>query len=385
MIKWLFIIQTWVVDMFNSVPRNWKNAYFLICLWYFINYAVSAFFQWKLFKAYDDDVFWNTLYLYEVLCIAIIIIFVWSRWLFQYSKIVQLGGHFAGLFFFTLIMESFFYYFDLYLDGLTEFDDWQQYMIDLLSWDAMRFYDQYIITVGVFYIIRYFETLQKKENEKSVLMIKNKEMQLSLLKSQINPHFLFNTLNSISMLISTSKDKARKVISQLSEVFRYALDSYRGYTVKLSQEIEFIDNYIKIQQVRFEDRLIFEKDIATSCLDLDIPPMILQPLVENAVKYGIAPKDEGGTIKLTVRPHKKGIFFEVKDNGLGVNAKMVLDASTSSGIGLDNTNKRLISFFGPTARLMINSGEDGYVVSFTVPERYKKNSKDIAELTYQME
>ena len=114
----------------------------------------------------------------------------------------------------------------------------------------------------------------------------------------------------------------------------------------------------------------FEKDIAPSCLELDIPPMILQPLVENSVKYGIAPKDMGGMIKLTVRPHKNGIFFEVRDNGLGIHAKKVLDSS-SSGIGLKNTNQRLTSFFGPSAKLHINPMEDGYVVSFVVPEKYK--------------
>ncbi|MDH5396515.1 MAG: histidine kinase [Cyclobacteriaceae bacterium] len=333
---------------------------------------MSAIFQWKLFEAQNYDVFWNVLYLYELLCIAIVLILIWSRWLFQFRVYVQVGGHFLGLALYALIMESFFYYFDMYLDGFNEFDDWQQYLIDLLSWDAMRFYDQYIIATALFYILRYFETLQKKESERSELVIKNKEMQLALLKSQINPHFLFNTLNSISMLISTSKDKARKVITQLSDIFRYALDSYGGFTVKLSEEMDFITNYIKIQQVRFEDRLKFETDIAPSSLDLDIPPMILQPLVENAVKYGIAPKDEGGTIKLTVRPYKKGIFFEVRDNGLGIQAKKVLDSNDSTGIGLDNTNKRLVSFFGPSASLKINAGPEGYVVSFMIPDRFKK-------------
>jgi len=372
MIRWFSVFRDWVTNIYNRIPPIWKMAYLLVCLWYFVNYAVSAIFQWKLFEAQNYDVFWNVLYLYELLCIAIVLILIWSRWLFQFRVYVQVGGHFLGLALYALIMESFFYYFDMYLDGFNEFDDWQQYLIDLLSWDAMRFYDQYIIATALFYILRYFETLQKKESERSELVIKNKEMQLALLKSQINPHFLFNTLNSISMLISTSKDKARKVITQLSDIFRYALDSYGGFTVKLSEEMDFITNYIKIQQVRFEDRLKFETDIAPSSLDLDIPPMILQPLVENAVKYGIAPKDEGGTIKLTVRPYKKGIFFEVRDNGLGIQAKKVLDSNDSTGIGLDNTNKRLVSFFGPSASLKINAGPEGYVVSFMIPDRFKK-------------
>lgn len=253
-------------------------------------------------------------------------------------------------------------------------------MIDLLSWDAMRFYDQYIVTVAVFYVLTYFDSTQRKESEKMDLLIKNKEMQLSLLKSQINPHFLFNTLNSISTLIGTDKDKARKVITRLSDIFRYALDSYGGYTVKLQEEIKFIENYIKIQQVRFEERLNFEKDIAPSLLNLDIPPMILQPLVENSVKYGIAPKSEGGTIKLTIKPFKSGVYFEVRDNGLGKHAKQVLDSEQSTGIGLENTNKRLMSYFGPTAGLKIESSDDGYLVHFMLPEKYKRKIEDKKDL-----
>ncbi len=386
--RFLAAIRTWVVNTYERIPTKWKIAYLFICLWYFVNYAVSAFFQWKLFEAYNDEVFWDTLYLFEALAISVILIFLWARFLFKYKIYLQVIGHFSGLLVYTVIMESLFYFFDMYLDGYTTFQDWQEYMMDLLSWDAMRFYDQYIIVAAVFYILRYFETLQRRDHEKSDLLIRNKEMQLTLLKSQINPHFLFNTLNSISMLIGANKEKARKVITQLSDVFRYALDSYGGYTVKLAQEIEFIENYIKIQQVRFEDRLKFETDIAKSCLELDIPPMILQPLVENSVKYGIAPKRQGGTIKLTVRPYKQGIFFEVRDDGLGKHAKKVLDGN-SSGVGLDNTNKRLTNFFGPSAKIKIQALDDGYVVSFMVPEKFKKSlnskKKELIDLENEIE
>lgn len=366
MLRTLGHIRDFIGNTYSRIPGIWKNTYFLICLWYFLNFSVSAFFEWRTFEAYNYDVYWKALYTFEALCIAIIIIFVWSLWLSRFRIIWQVVGHFFGLLVFTLSMETIFYYFEMYLDGFTSVEDWQEYMLELLAWDAMRFYDQYIITAAIFYIIRYFETLQRKEHEQSELVIKNKEMQLSLLKSQINPHFLFNTLNSISMLISTSKIKARQVITRLSDIFRYALDSYGGDTVKLSQELEFIENYIRIQLVRFEDRLKFVKDVDPRCLNLDLPPMILQPLIENAVKYGVAPKDEGGEIRLTVKPFGNSIFFEVRDNGLGSNAKKVLD-SESSGIGLDNTEKRLKNFFGQGTKLNIESSDKGFIVSFKIP------------------
>src|SRR5579862_6576673 len=121
------------------------------------------------------------------------------------------------------------------MDGLVYFEHWKEYMLGLLSWEALRFHDQYFITVGVYYVIRYFQGLQKQEQEKSELAIKNREMQISLLKSQINPHFLFNTLNSISTLVHSSKEEARKLITQLSDVFRYALDAHSEELVKIGR------------------------------------------------------------------------------------------------------------------------------------------------------
>lgn len=279
-----------------------------------------------------------------------------------------MAGHVAGIITFFLLMGTLSYYFNDYMDGLVYFEHWQEYMLELMSWEALRFHDQYIITVGVYYVIRYFQGIQRKEEEKSSLAIKNREMQISLLKSQINPHFLFNTLNSISTLVSSNKEQARKVITNLSDIFRYALDSHSEVMVKLHEEIDFIENYIRIQQVRFGERLHFQKDIDTTCLNIEIPPMILQPLVENSVKYGIAPKEDGGTISLLVRRSGSVIMFEVSDDGLGSNAKKVMDGS-SSGIGMANTDLRLKSYFGPQSGLRVKATEKGYSVRFFVEDQ----------------
>jgi sensor histidine kinase YesM len=143
--------------------------------------------------------------------------------------------------------------------------------------------------------------------------------------------------------------------------------------VKLIHEINFIENYIRIQQVRFGERLRFEKNIDPSCMNISIPPMILQPLVENSVKYGIGPKEEGGTISLTVKRSGNIVLFEVKDDGLGSNAKTVMDGS-SSGIGMANTDLRLKSYFGPESKLRISSNDRGYSVSFYVKDIEGKSS-----------
>lgn len=369
------------MTLINNIPKIWKRAYLFICLWYAINFAVSTFFEWKLKRPFSY-VLWNGLYLWEALCALIIFIFLWSHWLFRFKAVVQIIGHAIGIGLFFMIMGTLSYYFTDYVDGLVYFDNWKEFMVELLNWDALRFYDQYIITVGLYYVIRYFQGLQKEEKEKSELTLKNREMQISLLKAQINPHFLFNTLNSISTLINSSKDQARKVLTQLSDIFRYALESHSGKLVKLSHEIDFIENYIRIQQVRFGDRLKFEMHVDSSCLDLSIPPMILQPLVENSVKYGIGPKEEGGTINLVVKHLTGAVFFEVKDDGLGIHAKKVMDG-TAGGVGMTNTDLRLKSYYGTAAQLQVRATEHGYSVSFSIPVLASTEKNDEIRATVQ--
>jgi two-component system, LytTR family, sensor kinase len=354
------------LNFFENIPRIWKRAYLLLCLWYALNYAVGTFIAWKFETPASYYIFENALILFEALCILIVLIFFYSNWLFQFNIYLQVAGHCAGVMMHFCIMGSISFYLEDYVEGFDGIDDWRLHLISLLKWEGLHFHDQYIVVVGVYYVIRYFQGLQKEETEKSLLSLKNKEMQISLLKSQINPHFLFNTLNSINTLIGSSKEQARKVITQLSDIFRYALDSHGDQMVKLIHELDFIDNYIRIQQVRFGERLKFVKQIDFSCLGVHIPPMILQPLVENSVKYGIAPKDDGGTIVVTVKRFNNMIFFEVKDDGMGSKAKKILDGS-SSGVGMRNTDQRLKSIFGPGSGLRIRSNEWGYSVSFFIP------------------
>ncbi len=365
------------MNIFDQIPRIWKRAYLLLCLWYLINYAVGAVLRWNL-DSPKEYVFWNGLYLYEAPCVLIILIFFYSHFLFQFKLYIQVVGQIAGVIIFFLIMGSFSYYLEDYMEGFVGFDNWKAHMLGLLKWEGLHFHDQYVITAAVYYIIRYFEHMQKREQEKGELALKNREMQLSLLKSQINPHFLFNTLNSINTLVGSSKEQARKVITQLSDIFRYALDSHGDKPVKLVQELDFIDNYIRIQQVRFGARLKFVKQVDYTCLGIVIPPMILQPLVENSVKYGIAPKDEGGTIVVTVKRINQMIFFEVKDDGLGINSKKVMDGN-SSGVGIRNTDERLRSTFGPGSGLRIHSSTWGYSVSFFIPVTEENQLPEQAE------
>lgn len=360
-----FIVNFTGLKFIDDIPRIWKRAYLLLCFWYAINYSVGTFLEWKL-ETPNTYIFWNALWLFEALCILIVAIFFYCNLLFKYNVYIQVAGHTVGVMVYFILIGTLSYYLEDYVEGYVYFEHWKDHIVQLLKWEGLHFHDQYIITIAVYYVIRYFQGLQREEYEKSELNIKNREMQISLLKSQINPHFLFNTLNSINTLIGSSKEQARRVITQLSDIFRYALDSHGDQMVRLIHELDFIDNYIRIQQVRFGDRLKFVKQVDFSCLSVQIPPMILQPLVENSVKYGIAPKDDGGTIVLTIKRFNNMIFFEVKDDGLGSKAKKVMDGS-SGGVGLKNTDMRLRSIFGAASGLRIRSNEWGYSVSFFIP------------------
>jgi hypothetical protein len=125
----------------------WKRAYWLICLWYAINFTISAIIEWQFVNpAYY--VLWNAFFLLEALCIFILLIFFWAHWLSRFQPPVQAVGHFCGIIAFFFIMGTLSYYFTDYMDGYVYFDHWKEYMIGLLSWEALRFHDQYIITVG---------------------------------------------------------------------------------------------------------------------------------------------------------------------------------------------------------------------------------------------
>jgi len=263
-------------------------------------------------------------------------------------------------------MGSIYYFFEYYLDNFRTFSEYKEYLTLLLGTDAFQLYYQYFTTAFVFYVMNYTDRLKKKEKEKTELALKNQEMQLSLLKSQINPHFLFNTLNSISMLIGKNKEKARQMINRLSEVFRYALESYDDQQVSLSDELRFTENYLNIQKVRFGDRLNFVQEVDKDCLQMKVPPMVLQPIVENSVKHGIGPKDEGGTINIRIHKNGKYVYFEVSDNGLGINANKGI-SEHGSGVGLSISDERLRKMYAHESKLNLVADKMGFQVKFKIP------------------
>ncbi len=200
-----------------------------------------------------------------------------------------------------------------------------------------------------------------QEQEKLLLAAK-----VEALKSQINPHFLFNTLTSVSSLIRSQPETARAVIQKLSGLLRKLMQSQEQF-VTLREELEAIDEYLDIEVIRFGSRLTVKKSIAPDTLDVIVPSLLLQPLVENCIKHGFARKVGPGTITITSRREGDLAVIEIEDDGLGISDERVPHA-LSSGIGLSNVNERLRVLYGAEGRFaLVGSPGKGAIARVEIP------------------
>jgi two-component system LytT family sensor kinase len=210
--------------------------------------------------------------------------------------------------------------------------------------------------------------IQIKLEEQERLLL---QARMAALQNQINPHFLFNTLNTISSLVRFDPDTAREMILKLATILRRLLHSTDSF-VPLREEVEFIDNYLDIEVVRFgRDKLKVIKDLDPASLEAMVPSMLLQPLVENCIKHGLSSKVEGGSITLRSRLIKSRLVVEVEDDGVGMGAAHLLeqpDGLGGTGIGMANVAERLKVLYGDTAKMMIDSREGvGTLIRLRLP------------------
>ena len=205
---------------------------------------------------------------------------------------------------------------------------------------------------------------EKKLEEQGRLLV---EARLAALASQINPHFLFNTLNSVSSLIRTDPNQARLMVFTLSKVLRRLLRKHENFS-SLRDELSFIEDYLSIEVARFGDKLRFQNDASEDTLDMLVPSMLLQPLVENSIKHGLSNKVEGGTIRIRTHRNESKLHLAVEDDGVGI-PEAKLATLLEHGIGVSNVNERLKVLFGNQYRMWIDSQPDkGTCVQIEIPE-----------------
>jgi two-component system, LytTR family, sensor kinase len=204
----------------------------------------------------------------------------------------------------------------------------------------------------------------KLEEQKRLLL----EARLDALQRQINPHFLFNTLNSIASLVRMKPELARQMTVKLANILRALLKDHDTY-VPLSEELSFTDDYLDIEVVRFGAKLRVEKDIDPETLSVLVPSILLQPLIENSIKHGLEPRINGGTVTLRSRLQADRLMIEVADDGVGIVARPASALSrTGNGIGMQNVRERLEVLYGTQARFTVVSNPGrGTLVSIELP------------------
>jgi len=228
----------------------------------------------------------------------------------------------------------------------------------------------YWLLIGLRHAVDYYRKFQDRELKATQLEARLAEAQLQVLKMQLQPHFLFNTLHAISALVHQDVDAADRMITRLAEFLRITLDSVGVQEIELKGELEALDKYLEIEQVRFGDRLTVVRSIEPETLDLLLPNLILQPLVENAVRHSIAPRAAGGLIEIRARAKGNDLVIDVIDDG-GASATVPL----REGVGLTNTRARLQQLYGLAQTVEIRAGHGaGFRVTLTLPARGKSTA-----------
>lgn len=234
-------------------------------------------------------------------------------------------------------------------------------------------FNYFTLVIGFHCVVHYYR-FRDRQQKADALEAELVKAQLKMLKMQLNPHFLFNTLHAISSLVYDAPAKADRMISKLSDLLRISLESAGRQLVPLKEELDFLRAYLEIEQVRFEGRLELEEEINSETLDALTPSLILQPLVENALKHGVGRSMEN--IRLMIRASRQVSFLvlEVKDNGKGLKE----DAKPYSGLGLENVRTRLQHLYGVKGGMdLISPNEEGGVtVRLSMPYQLNKEGLD---------
>ena len=214
----------------------------------------------------------------------------------------------------------------------------------------------------IYFVFQLFVNFKQSEIEKWRLEAAVKDAELIALKSQVNPHFIFNSLNNIRSLVIENPEKAREMITHLSGLLRYSIQFNNKEKVTLEAELEIVQNYLNLESIQFEDRLEYKLEVKPETMDMMIPPMAIQLLVENAIKHGISTLPGGGRVHIRSSLENNVLLVEV------INTGQLKHGINGTGIGLKNASERLKLLFGKLSNLTIkNMDENNVLASFTIP------------------
>lgn len=220
----------------------------------------------------------------------------------------------------------------------------------------------YLIQFGFLHAYEYYKENQRKLRIEGELRQAALKSELAAIKAQLNPHFLYNIFNTINASVPSEQEETRRLIASLSDLFRYQLKATKKELVPLGEELEFVNKYLELEKARFEDRLEIDINVPLQLHKEKIPPMLLQPLVENSVKHGISEQLEGGKISISVFKADGKLKFEIADTGKGISDKETI---FGKGVGLTNTRIRLQKMYQSQLELTDNT-PNGLKISFAI-------------------
>ncbi len=218
-----------------------------------------------------------------------------------------------------------------------------------------------IMIAGLVYAIHYFLLSKKQEIEQAQLEKQLVTARLSLLSNQMEPHFLFNTFNTIAALIDIAPSRAQETLEDLGHLLRIKLEQHQQQFIPLYQEIDFVKKYLKIEQTRLQERLDVQIQMKPEVAMAKVPNFLLQPLVENAIRHGISQKKSGGTLEIIAQKQEQSLVIIIKDNGIGIQ-------SSRKGVGLQNTTERLQTLYPNQHQFLVeNLQEGGVQITIALP------------------
>jgi LytS/YehU family sensor histidine kinase len=230
------------------------------------------------------------------------------------------------------------------------------------DWEMMTYW----AVVFLSHALDYHRESQERELTAAQLRTRLAEAQLQALQRQLHPHFLFNTLNTISALMHRDTEAADAMLERLSDLLRLTLDRVGTQQVSLKDELDFLRKYLEIERTRFGDRLQVHIDVEPETLDAAVPNLLLQPLVENALRHGIGPKIGGGRVDVSARREGGQLWLEVRDNGVGLPDDQM--NAFHSGVGLTNTRSRLEHLYGDRHRFECRTPDSGgLAITIVIP------------------
>ena len=234
---------------------------------------------------------------------------------------------------------------------------------ETIGWQYPTGITYYLMISGAYYSLIHYREIKSREIKESQLQLHLKEMQFTALKNQLNPHFLFNSLNSINALITSSPQKARTMLIKLSDLLRLSISVQKQTFLKLSEELELARAYLDIEKIRLAERLEYKEKV-NAAEEVKIPSMILQPLLENAVKHGVSPSRKKGLIELSISAVDSKMQIEVRNS---MPAGNTAAKENNTGTGLKNIRKRLENIYGNDTEFSFGETDGLFTVKIELP------------------